>query len=276
MTVANYRVAGMDCPSCVKKIEDGARQVSGVARAEVSLSGQSMAVTVESDAQLPAMERAITELGYRLQRVEAGDDNDDALRDLSHVTPAYRRALWIVVVLNAGYGVAELIGGFLARSQAVKADALDFLGDGLISFLGLVALSWAPRLRARAALLQGFFLAALGFGVLGATVYRIFVQQAPEAPLMGALGLVALVINVAAVLVLLPHRGGDANMRAVWLFSRNDALGNAAVVVAAGLVAWTGSAWPDLIVAFVVASLFLHSAWSIIADARRELVSKRA
>ena len=92
---------------------------------------------------------------------------------------------------------------------------------------------------------------------------------------MGALGFVALVINVAAVWVLLPHRGGDANMRAVWLFSRNDAIGNAAVVVAAGLVAWTGSAWPDLIVAFVVASLFLHSAWSIIADARRELASKR-
>lgn len=279
MSVVTYRVTGMDCPSCVKKIEDAARQSPGVSAAEVSLAGQSMAVTIDDEAQLSAMEHAISGLGYRLQRVRAApdavDDDDDALRDLSHVTPAYRRALWIVVVLNVGYGVAELIGGFLARSQAVKADALDFLGDGLISFLGLVALNWKPRLRARAALLQGFFLAALGIGVLAATTYRVFVQQAPEAPLMGALGLVALVINVAAVMVLLPHRGGDANMRAVWLFSRNDAIGNAAVVVAAGLVAWTGSVWPDLIVAFVVASLFLHSAWSIIADARRELGGKR-
>jgi Co/Zn/Cd efflux system component/copper chaperone CopZ len=279
MSVVTYRVTGMDCPSCVKKIEDAARQSPGVSAAEVSLAGQSMAVTVDDEAQLSAMEQAISGLGYRLQRMRASSeaiDDDDALPDLSHVTPAYRRALWIVVLLNVGYGVAELIGGFLARSQAVKADALDFLGDGLISFLGLVALTWSARLRARAALLQGFFLAALGLGVVGVTIYRVFVQQAPEAPLMGALGLVALVINVAAVLVLLPHRGGDANMRAVWLFSRNDAIGNAAVVVAAGLVAWTGSAWPDLIVAFVVASLFLHSAWSIILDARRELAGKRA
>jgi Co/Zn/Cd efflux system component len=107
--------------------------------------------------------------------------------------------------------------------------------------------------------------------VLGNTVYRLVVQTEPEADLMGAFGFVALVVNVAAALVLLPHRAGDANVRAVWLFSRNDALGNLAVVIAAGLVALTGTAWPDLAVAFVIAGLFLHSAWSIIADARIEL-----
>ena len=92
---------------------------------------------------------------------------------------------------------------------------------------------------------------------------------------MGVLGIVALIVNVAAVAVLLPHRGGDANMRAVWLFSRNDAIGNAAVIAAALLVAWTGSVWPDLVVALVVVSLFLHAAWSIIRDGRRELAAKR-
>lgn len=275
MATMTYRVSGMDCPSCVAKIEKAAAAAPGVTDAEVSLAGQSMSVTVDDETRLPALEQAVSELGYRLARAPAHGGDDDELPDLSHVTPAYKRALWIVVGLNVGYGVVELIGGFMAQSQAVKADALDFLGDGLISFLGLIAVSWTPSARARAALLQGFFLAALGLGVLGATIYRVFVQQAPEAPLMGALGLVALVINVAAVVVLLPHRAGDANMRAVWLFSRNDAIGNAAVVAAALLVAWTGSVWPDLVVAFVVASLFLHSAWAIIKDARREMASKR-
>jgi len=93
--------------------------------------------------------------------------------------------------------------------------------------------------------------------------------------MMGILGAVALAVNVAAALVLIPHRTGDANARAIWLFSRNDALGNLAVLVAAALVAWTASPWPDLVVAFVIAALFLQSAWSIVRDARRELTLGR-
>jgi len=114
-------------------------------------------------------------------------------------------------------------------------------------------------------------LGALGFGVLASTVYRIFVLNQPEAEMMGIFGAIALVVNVAAALVLIPHRTGDANVRAVWLFSRNDAIGNAAVVIAAGLVAWTGTRWPDLVVAVVIAGLFLQSSWSIIKDARADL-----
>lgn len=199
------------------------------------------------------------------------DDVDDLLADLSHITPAYKRALWIVVLLNVGYGLVELIGGFLADSQALKADALDFIGDGTISFLGLLAISWRPVWRARSALIQGVFLGTLGVTVLLTTVYRVIVQRQPEAELMGLFGAVALVINVASTVVLLPHRTGDANMRAVWLFSRNDAVGNVAVVIAAGLVAVLDSPWPDLVVAFVIAGLFLQSSWSIIQDARNEL-----
>lgn len=272
METATYQVTGMDCPSCVAKIEKAARATPGVAEAHVSLAAQSMTVSVDDEARLPALESAVRELGYRIAPApEAGASDDELPRDLSHVTPAYRRALWIVVVLNVGYGLVEIVGGFIAGSQAVKADALDFLGDGLISFLGLVAIAWSLLWRARAALVQGLFLAALGLGVIANTIYRVIIQQAPESTLMGALGVIALVINVAAVLVLLPHRSGDANMRAVWLFSRNDAIGNAAVIAAATLVAWTGSPWPDLVVAFVVAGLFLHSAWQIIRDAMSEL-----
>ncbi len=197
--------------------------------------------------------------------------DDDLPKDLAHITPAYRRALWIVVGLNVGYGLVEMIGGFVSGSQALKADALDFLGDGLISILGLLAIGWSLGWRARSALIQGLFLAVLGAGVLATTAYRVLVLNRPEAELMGLFGAVALVVNVAAAAVLIPHRTGDANVRAVWLFSRNDAIGNLAVVAAAGLVWWTGTPWPDLAVAVVIAGLFLQSAWSIIRDALGDL-----
>lgn len=188
-----------------------------------------------------------------------------------HATPAYRRALWIVVLLNAGYGVVEMVGGFLAESQAAKADALDFIGDGLITMLGLVAIAWSAAARARVALLQGLFLGALGLGVLVNTILRIVERQQPEAELMGLLGVIGLAVNVTAAAVLVPHRTGDANVRAVWLFSRNDAIGNAAVVVAAGFVALTDTPWPDLVVAVVIAGLFLQSSISIVRSARQEM-----
>jgi cation diffusion facilitator family transporter len=197
-------------------------------------------------------------------------------QDRAKVDPAYRRALWIVVVLNVGFGLAELVGGFVAGSQALKADSLDFLGDGSITLVGLLALAWSERARARVALVQGLFLGALGLGVIAAAVIRALNAEPPEAGLMGGIGLAALVVNVAAALVLARFReGGDAQARAIWLFSRNDALNNVAVIAAAGLVAWTGSGWPDLVVAGIIAIVFLQSAWEIIRDARGELSERR-
>jgi cation diffusion facilitator family transporter len=188
------------------------------------------------------------------------------------IDPAYRRALWIVVLLNLGFGVVELAGGFLARSQALKADSLDFIGDGSISLIGLIALGWSAAARSRTALIQGLFLGALGLGVIGFAIWRAWHAVPPEADLMGGIGVAALAVNVTAALVLARFRHeGDATARAIWLFSRNDALANIAVIVAAGLVAWTGSAWPDLVVAGVIAMLFLHSAYDIVRDAVREM-----
>ena len=274
-----YPVMGMDCASCAAKIEGAVRKVEGVGDVKVSIASQIMTLNVDDpQARLPAVEQAVTSLGYQLDRIGqpkvAGaetDEDDDKIPDLSHVTPAYKRALWIVVLLNVGYGVIEIVGSFLAGSQALQADALDFVGDGLISFLGLIAVGWGLAARAKAALLQGVFLGLLGLGVIGSTLYRVFVEHEPETLLMGGFAVVAFIVNVAAALVLLPHRKGDANMRAVWLFSRNDAFGNLAVVVAAVLVWALGSSWPDLLVAFAVAGLFLQSAWSIIRDARSDL-----
>jgi Co/Zn/Cd efflux system component/copper chaperone CopZ len=270
-----YRVTGMDCASCAAKIE-GAARAQNVDDVRVLIASQEMTLRLDQSASsLPEVEKAITGLGYKLARIEEDGDDDDKIPDLSHVTPAYKRALWLVVLLNCGYGLIEIVGGFIAGSQALKADALDFLGDGLISFLGLIAIGWGLAARAKAALLQGIFLGLLGLGVLAMTAYRVLVLHQPEAELMGILGLIALGVNVAAAIILLPHRHGDANMKAVWLFSRNDALGNLAVVIAAGLVAWTQTPWPDLVVAVIIAGLFLQSSYAIIRDARGDLRTAR-
>ena len=263
-----YRVSGMDCAKDAAQIERAA-QSAGVAPGDVKVSAATHIMTLNApEARLPDIEKAVAVTGYGFDRI---DGDEDIPPNPAHQDPAYRRVLWIVVILNVGYGVLEMIGGFISGSQAVKADALDFIGDGAITFLGLLAIGWSLAWRARSALIQGIFLGLLGLGVLGTTIVRVFEQTTPDAGLMGLLGMIALVVNVISVLPLLPFRKGDANMRAVWLFSRNDAIGNAAVVVAAGLVAWLGSAWPDLIVAFGIAGLFLHSSWAIIRDARADL-----
>ena len=276
---AQYRVSGMDCTSCVVKIETSAKGVPGVVAVKVSIASQLMEVHVRDLASvLPQLERTVTGLGYHVARQNTqsegawsdGAANEERNGD-GRVRPAYRRALWTVAVLNLGYGVVETGAGFASRSQALKADALDFLGDGLITFVALLATGWSLSWRASSALLQGIFLGVLGLGVLGTTAYRVLVLNQPEAGLMGIFGGLGLVVNVLAALALVRHRSGDANARAVWLFSRNDALGNLAVVAAAGLVAWTGTAWPDLVVATIVAGLFLHSSWTIIGHAIADL-----
>lgn len=272
---ARYRVTGMDCSSCATKIEKAARGIAGVEDVKVSIASQVMTLQVDDKAlRLSEVERAVTELGYQLNRLDVDQSTEnvgDLPQNSGHMAPGYKRALWIAVLLNVGYGLVEIVGGFLSGSQAVKADALDFLGDGVITLLGLIAIGWSLLWRARSALIQGIFLGVLGLGVLVSTAYRVIVLNEPDAELMGVFGAIALIVNVAAALVLIPHRTGDANVRAVWLFSRNDAIGNLAVVIAAALVYWTGMSWPDLLVAVLIAGLFLHSSWSIIRDARADL-----
>lgn len=267
-----YRVIGMDCAHDAREIEEAARESGAVRDVRVSVSSQVMTVHLADTGSPETVTRAVQDIGYRLESMT--DVADD--RTATHASPAYVRALWIVIVLNAGYGVIEMAGGFLSGSQALKADALDFLGDGLITLLGVIAIGWGLVWRARSALVQGIFLGVLGIGVLVNTATRLAEGYVPEAGLMGGFGIVALVVNVASTLVLLPHRAGDANVRAVWMFSRNDAIGNVAVVVAAVLVGLLGTAWPDIVVAFAIAGLFLQSSWVIVRDARTDLVEASA
>ncbi len=270
-----YQITGMDCSDCADHIGEAVSAISGVSNARVSLASQLLTLQVtNTGAQLLEVEQAVHDLGYGIDRIdlqETGAGGSAGGKVAVQLAPGYRRALWIVVILNVGYGLIEAVGGIVSGSQALRADALDFFGDGIITLLGLVAIGWGLVWRARSALLQGVFLGALGLGVLANTLWRLQGDYQPEAGLMGGFGVVALIVNVVAALVLIPHRSGDANARAVWLFSRNDAMGNVAVVVAAVLVWTTGSAWPDVLVAFGIAGLFLQSSWSIIGDSRRDL-----
>lgn len=189
----------------------------------------------------------------------------------SNTTPAYRRVLWVVIALNLGMFAVEMLAGLKGRSLALQADALDFLGDGLTYGLSLAVLGAALRVRATAALLKGASLALLAAWILGSAVYRVFVLGEPSALVMGTVGLLAMAANVVSALLLMRHREGDANVRSVWLCSRNDAIGNLAVIAAAGLVAVTGTPWPDLAVAAAMAALFLASSAGIVRQALGEL-----
>lgn len=191
--------------------------------------------------------------------------------DFDGAAPGYRRALWVVIAINAVMFLVEMTAGMAAGSQALKADALDFLGDSLTYGLSLFVIGMSLRVRARAALFKGLSLSLMGLWVLGSTAYRVLVLGVPEAAVMGMVGFLALAANLASVLVLLRYRNGDANVRSVWLCSRNDAIGNVAVMFAAAGVWASGTAWPDLIVATVMAGLFLYSSAHIIRQSLREL-----
>lgn len=191
--------------------------------------------------------------------------------DFDGTTRGYRQALVAVIVINAAMFVVEILGGAWAGSQALKADALDFLGDALTYGLSLWVIGRSLRTRASAALLKGISLALMGIWVLSSTIWQVWVLGVPSAGIMGAIGVMALVANLASVLILMRYRDGDANVRSVWLCSRNDAIGNVAVIGAAVLVAFTASPWPDLMVAALMAGLFLKSSVSIIRQAVAEL-----
>lgn len=189
--------------------------------------------------------------------------------------PRWRRALWIALVVNGAMFVAEIIAGVAGGSKALQADALDFLGDSANYAISLGVAGMALAWRARAALLKGLTLAVLGIYVLCAALWGVWHGSTPHAELMGLVGFTALVANAVVALMLYRFRTGDANMRSVWICSRNDAIGNVAVLLAAVGVFGTGTAWPDLIVAGIMAMLGISGGIQIIVQARSELNSGR-
>lgn len=188
-------------------------------------------------------------------------------------SPAYRRALIAVIAINGIMFFVEMGAGVVSGSQALKADALDFAGDTATYALSLFVIGASLQTRARASLIKGASLALIALAVLGMTVFRVVNGGTPEASTMGLIGALALVANLTSLAILMRWRDGDSNVRSVWLCSRNDAIGNVGVIAAGGLVAATGTAWPDLVVAVLLATLFMKSAIAIVTQARAELKS---
>lgn len=182
----------------------------------------------------------------------------------------YKRILLVVIVINAVMFLVEMAFGVSGQSQSLKADALDFLGDSATYAMSLWAIGKSLQTRSSVALIKGGSLLLMAAWVLFSTLYYVIYANQPSAPIMGWVGAAALAANLVSVLLLLKYRDGDANVRSVWLCSRNDAIGNVAVMLAAVAVLVTNTRWPDLFVAMVLAALFSSSAIKIIRQSLRE------
>ncbi|MGJ9416248.1 cation transporter [Massilia sp. CMS3.1] len=191
--------------------------------------------------------------------------------DKPPVDPVYRRILWIALVVNALMFGVELVGGWAAGSVSLLADAVDFFGDAANYGISLFVLGMAPIWRSRTALVKGMSMGAYGVFVIGTALWHLAAGTVPRASTMGAIGFAALAANGLVAVLLFAYRNGDSNMRSVWLCTRNDAIGNVAVMLAALGVYQTGSGLPDLVVAGVMGVLGLTAARSVIMQARAEM-----
>ncbi|MEI8396895.1 MAG: cation transporter [Rhodospirillaceae bacterium] len=188
-----------------------------------------------------------------------------------HIDKGYRRILWLALGINTGMFVLELMAGTIAGSVSLQADAMDFLGDAANYAVSLLVLGMALQWRARAAMIKGVSLGVLGLWVAGQTAWNALSQTVPQAEVMGVVGTLALAANIGCALMLYSHRNGDANRQSVWICSRNDTIANIAVLVAAMGVFGTGTGWPDIFVAAIMAGLSVSGSFQIIRQALVEL-----
>jgi Co/Zn/Cd efflux system component len=195
----------------------------------------------------------------------------DSVSEADALDPVFRRILWIALVVNGAMFVVEMIASQLSNSVALQADALDFFGDAANYAISLLVLGMAIQVRARASLFKGVTMGLFGLFVIGNAGYRGFLGGTPESTIMGAVAMAALIANLGVAALLYRYRAGDSNMQSIWLCSRNDAIGNIAVMAAAGGVFATASRWPDLVVAAIIATLSLTAAFKIVRLALAEM-----
>ena len=197
------------------------------------------------------------------------------VESVTPVAPGYRRILWIALIVNAGMFVVEALAGVNAESVSLLADATDFLGDAANYGISLYVLRLAIAWRARAALLKAASMGLFGLWVIGQAIYNAVFAASPDPMVMGVIGIIAFAANLAVAILLYRYREGDANMRSVWLCTRNDAIGNLAVLLAASGVFVTGTLWPDIAVAAIMAILALQATVSVLRQSLGELKATR-
>ncbi len=200
----------------------------------------------------------------------ACNDCSVASKDQSQ-NPVFRKVLWIALLVNLAMFFVEIIASHIGDSMSLQADALDFFGDAANYAISLFVLGMALHLRARASVVKGLTMAVFGLWVIGAALYRVFVGSEPEPLIMGSIAVMALIANMSVAVMLYRFREGDSNMQSIWLCSRNDAIGNVAVLIAAVGVRASASRWPDLIVAMIIASLSLSAAYTVLKLAFQEM-----
>ena len=183
----------------------------------------------------------------------------------------YRRVLWAVLAINAAMFLVEIGAGVAAGSASLQADALDFFGDAASYAISLLVVGMVLRYRALAALAKGTTMGLFGLWIIGTAIWHALHGTLPNAYTMGAIGFAALAANAISFGLLWAYRDGDANMRSAWICTRNDVLGNLAVLLAAAGVFGTGTGWPDIIVATIMASLALQGSWLVVQQSLREL-----
>lgn len=187
--------------------------------------------------------------------------------ELARLRERQGRVLYVVLSVNAAMFLVEFVSGWIARSTALLGDSLDMLGDASVYALTLYTLQRSLRTQAGASLFKGGVMLIFGFGVIAEALHKSLSGVAiPAADVMGGIGLLALVANAICFLLLYTHRSDNLNMRSTWLCSRNDVIANISVIAAAGLVAWTGSFWPDVLVGLAIAALFIESARKILIE----------
>ncbi len=185
--------------------------------------------------------------------------------------PGWQRVLWIALIVNGGFFIGEIVAGAAAGSAALQADALDFLGDSANYAISLGVAGMALAWRSRAALAKGWTMLAFAAWVLANTAWHAYAGTLPSAVVMGGVGFAALLANGGVALMLWRYRGGDANRRSAWICSRNDAIGNLIVLLAAAGVFGTHTGWPDIIVAAVMGALGLQGGLQTLRQAHAEL-----
>lgn len=201
------------------------------------------------------------------------DCPSESVSDQNAADPLFRRILWIALVANGAMFFVEIVASYYGDSMSLQADALDFFGDAANYAISLFVLGMALHKRARASLAKGATMALFGTWVIGSAVYRALYGSAPEPSIMGGIAVLALVVNVSVAVLLYRYREGDSNMQSIWLCSRNDAIGNVAVLFAALGVFASSSRWPDLLVAALIAGLSLSAAFHVIRLALSEIRS---